>query len=389
MGATPCTGDRSRRAAEAREHARVGLGSSLRWGRGAGLAALVLSLAAALSACGSRGMPSRDPDDPTPPPAVRLPESANQPWPQAAGEVLGRSERLLVYLPRAGDQLEAIAQRFLGDAAKHWQIAEANGSTKAEAGQPLIVPLLPLNPTGVRTADLQTVPILCYHRFGGAGTRMVMSPGNFAAQLDWLARNNYTVLRLSQLTEFLAGKQPLPARSVVITIDDGYESVYRHAWPLLKKHGFPATLFVYTDFVGIGDGLSWAQLQEMAGSGLIDIQAHSKTHRNLIDRNPGETDERYRAAIETELRAPRELLEKRLAGAQVQVRHFAYPFGDANEVVLDAMARQNYQIGVTVNPGGNPFFAHPLMLRRTMIFGDTDLEGFKARLQTTRSVGAP
>lgn len=387
MAATLGTGDRSRRAAQAREHTGASRDSALGAGRCASVAALVVSLAAALAGCGSRGTPAPDPDDPAPPPAARLPESARQPWPQAAGEVLGRSERLLVYLPRAGDQQEAIAQRFLGDASKHWQIAEANGSPKAEAGQPLIVPLLPLNPTGVRASDLQTVPILCYHRFGGGGSRMVVSPNGFGAQLDWLARNNYTVLRLSQLSDFLAGKQPLPARSVVITIDDGYESVYRHAFPLLKKHGFPATLFVYTDFVGIGDGLSWAQLQDMAGSGLVDIQAHSKTHRNLTERTPGETDERYRAAIETELRAPREALEKRLAG--VQVRQFAYPFGDANEVVLDAMARQNYQIGVTVNPGGNPFFAHPLMLRRTMIFGDTDLEGFKARLQTSRSVGAP
>ena len=390
MASRSCTGDRCRRAAAAREPAPAGR----RPGTGAGWRALpaslaLLSLAAALAGCGSRGTPAADPDDPAPPPATRLPERAHQPWPQAAGEVLGRSERLLIYLPRTGDQQEAIAQRFLGDASKHWQIAEANGSPRAEPGQPLIVPLLPLNPTGVRSSDLQTIPILCYHRFGAGSTRMVMSPGNFGAQLDWLARNQYTVLRLSQLPDFLAGKQPLPARSVVITIDDGYESVYRHAFPLLKKHGFPATLFVYTDFIGIGDGLSWAQLQDMASSGLVDIQAHSKTHRNLVDRTPGETDERYRAAIETELRAPRELLEKRLSSAQVQVRQFAYPFGDANEVVLDAMTRQHYQIGVTVTPGGNPFFAHPLMLRRTMIFGDTDLDGFKARLQTTRSVVAP
>jgi peptidoglycan/xylan/chitin deacetylase (PgdA/CDA1 family) len=385
MATLHCTGDRNRRAEAARVPTRA-------WASGLARAvvpAAVLGAALILAGCGSRGSTAPDADDPAPPPPVRLPEGAHQRWPQAAGDVLGRSERLLIYLPRSGDQQEAIAQRFLGDASRHWQIAEANGTPKAEAGQPLIVPLRPLNPTGVRTSDLQTVPILCYHRFGGSGTRMVVSPNGFAAQLDWLARNQYTVLRLSQLSDFLAGKQALPARSVIITIDDGYESVYRHAYPLLKKHGFPATLFVYTDFVGIGDGLNWAQLQEMAGSGLIDIQAHSKTHRNLTERNPGETDERYRAAIETELRAPRELLEKRLSAAQVQVRQFAYPFGDANEVVLDTMARQQYQIGVTVNPGGNAFFAHPLMLRRTMIFGDTDLEGFKARLQTSRSVGTP
>jgi peptidoglycan/xylan/chitin deacetylase (PgdA/CDA1 family) len=384
MARLHCTGDRNRRAEAPSVSARP---AGTRARAAAFAAAVVLALG--LVGCGSRGTPPPEVDDPAPAPPVRLPEGAHQPWPQAAGDVLGRSERLLVYLPRSGDQQDAIAQRFLGDASRHWQIAEANGTPKAEAGQPLIVPLQPLNPIGVRTSDLQTVPILCYHRFGGTGTRMVVSPNGFAAQLDWLARNQYTVLRLSQLSDFLAGKQSLPARSVVITIDDGYESVYRHAFPLLKKHGFPATLFVYTDFIGIGDGLNWAQLQEMAGSGLIDIQAHSKTHRNLTERHPGETDERYRAAIETELRAPRELLEKRLSGAKVQVRQFAYPFGDANEVVLDTMTRQQYQIGVTVNPGGNPFFAHPLMLRRTMIFGDTDLEAFRARLQTSRSVGSP
>jgi len=308
----------------------------------------------------------------------------------AAGEVLGRSERLLIYLPHPGDQLAAIATRFLGQADRAWQITEANpGTAVPQAGQPLVVPLVASNPIGVRHGDFQTVPILCYHRFGPGSGKMVMSAASFAAQLDWLARNNYRVLKLSQLLGFLAGREALPPRSVVITIDDGYETVYRHAFPLLKKHGFPATLFVYTDFVGTTDGLNWAQLQEMASSGLVDIQAHSKTHRNLVERQPGETDERYRHNIENELRAPRELLERRLAQAKVQVRHFAYPFGDASDVVLDTMARQQYQIGVTVNPGGNGFFAQPTMLRRTMIFGDLDLEGFKAKLQTSRGLGAP
>ena len=59
---------------------------------------------------------------------------------------------------------------------------------------------------------------------------------------------------------------------MVITIDDGYESTYRHAFPILKRHGFPATVFVYTDFLGGGDALTWPQLQEMSASGLIDVQ---------------------------------------------------------------------------------------------------------------------
>ena len=152
------------------------------------------------------------------------------------------------------------------------------------------------------------------------------------------------------------------------------------------SYGFPATLFVYTDFIGAGDALSWPQLQELATSGLVDVQAHSKIHRNLIERAAGETDDQYRQGIETEARAPRELLERRLS---VQVRHYAYPYGDVNEAVLDALTRQQYQLAVTVNPGGNAFFAQPLMLRRTMIFGDHDLEAFKARLQIGRVPSAP
>ena len=212
---------------------------------------------------------------------------------------------------------------------------------------------------------------------------MSVSPDNFAAQLDWLARNDYRVIRLSQLAGFLQGREALPKRAVVITIDDGYESVFRHALPALRKHGFPATLFAYSDFVGAGDALSWPQLKELLGSGLIDVQAHSKSHRNLIERAAGEDDNRYRSNVEAEVKVPREVLEKRLAHV---VNQFAYPYGDANELVLEMLGRQRYELAVTVNPGGNAFFAQPLMLRRTMIFGDHDLEAFKARLQTSRAV---
>ena len=119
---------------------------------------------------------------------------------------------------------------------------------------------------------------------------------------------------------------------------------------------------------------------------LIDIQAHSKTHRNLIERASGETDERYRQMLELEARAPREALERKLPGP---VRQYAYPYGDANDAVLDVLGRQQYQLAVTVNPGGNTFYAQPLMLRRTMIYGDHDIEAFKSRLQISRVTVAP
>ena len=340
-----------------------------------------LVLSALAAGCGTPA--PAPPSPPAAPPAVAAP-----PAPSAAGRVLGRSDRLVVYQPAGGDTLRSIAARFLGSESRDWVIADFNGIAKAEADRPLVVPLRPINPAGISAEQYQTVPILCYHRFGngsGAG-KMVVSAANFAAQLDWLARNDHHVIPLSQLVGFLEGRQPLPKRSVVITIDDGYESVHRIALPLLRKYGFPATLFVYTDFIGAGDALSWAQLQELAASGLVDVQAHSKSHRNLIERDPADTDERYRQLLDLEVRAPREALERKL---QVQVRHYAYPYGDANQLVLDALARQRYQLGLTVNPGGNGFFAQPLMLHRTMIYGDHDLAAFKLKLQTVRGTAAP
>jgi peptidoglycan/xylan/chitin deacetylase (PgdA/CDA1 family) len=321
-----------------------------------------------------------------PPPAPSAPPVGKAaPVPPTTGEVIARNDRLLVYQPAAGETLRSIAARWLGSEEREWQIAEANdGLKRAEPGQPLVVPLKAPNPIGVHADSYQTVPVLCYHRFGTGGGKMTVSPANFAAQMDWLVRNRYHVVRLGQLAAYLEGREPLPEKSVVITFDDGYESVYRHAYPVLRKHGLPATLFVYTDFIGAGDALSWAQLQELVASGLVDVQAHSKSHRNLIERGAGEADDRYLQGLEQETRGPRELLEKRLP---VQVKHYAFPYGDANEQVLEMLARQRYSLAVTVNPGGNAFFAQPLMLRRTMIFGDHDLEAFKARLQTSRRIG--
>lgn len=300
-----------------------------------------------------------------------------------AGQILGRNDRFLIYVPASNETLRTIARRFLGNEERYGMIGDMNGIKHARAGQPVVVPLQPINPTGVSADGYQTVPILCYHRFGSRDGKMTVTPENFAAQMEYLARKDYRVVRLSDLVGFLEGKRPLPKRAVVITIDDGYASAYRHAFAVLKKHGFPATMFLYPEFVGSKDAVTWVQLQEMVDSGLVEVQAHSMSHTNLTLRIAGETDERYRERIDNELRTPRAAIERKLP---VQVASYAYPYGDASEVLLDRLMHAGYRLGVTVNPGGNPFFSHPLLLRRTMIFGEHDLDAFKSRLQVFREL---
>lgn len=323
----------------------------------------------------------------TAPLAAQPSTAATEGLTHARGQVLGRNDRLLIYLPQPGDKLGAIAERFLGQARREWMISEANGAAAVEPGVPLVVPLQPLNPTGITTDRVQTIPILCYHRFGLSNSKMVVSPARFASQLEWLARDGYRVVRLDELPDFLAGRKPLPQKSVVITIDDGYESVHRFAYPLLRQYGFPATLFVYTDFIGAGDALRWSQLQEMSSSGIVDIQSHTKSHRNLIERGRGESEDRYRTNLTAEMQVPKDLLQRRLDGHQIKA--IAYPYGDANAVVVDSAVKNGFELGATVVPGGNPFYAQPMLLRRTMIFGDLDIEGFKSKLLVSRPLQAP
>ena len=362
----------------------------LRLGGGPGLA--LLSTALLLAACASEPVP----DAGRPAAAVQAPASvlpgrdgasAGTAWPQARGRVLARNERLLVYRSAPGDSHEGVAARFLGAASQAWQITQANDAARSATQQVWLVPLQPLNPLGVEPDRVQTVPILCYHRLGGGSSRMVVSPARFEAQMSWLVDNDYRVVRLAELAGFLAGQLPLPPRSVVITFDDGYESFHRHAYPVLKKLGLPATVFVYTDFIGGGDALSWSQLREMLASGLVDVQSHSKSHRNLVERRPGETDQLYLASLDAEMRIPRDTLERRLP--PLKIRRLAYPFGDVNAQVLASAARHGIELAVTVVPGGNAFYADPLLLRRTMIFGDTGLDAFKSKLQVSRALQAP
>jgi peptidoglycan/xylan/chitin deacetylase (PgdA/CDA1 family) len=293
--------------------------------------------------------------------------------------VVARNDRFIIYRPKRDDTLRSLAQHFLGDEGRSWEIADFNRIKELKPGSLVVIPMRPVNPVGVFPDGYQTVPILAYHRFGNKDGKMVVTPEAFAAQLKYLADNEYRVIRLRELVEFLAGRRGVPERAVVITIDDGYASTYQYAFPLLQKYGFPATVFVYTDFVGAKDALSWDQMKEMLSSGLIDIQSHSKSHESLAAMLPGESDRHYRDRLDQEVKVGRDLLQRKLG---VDVSIFAYPYGDANAIVVDRVAKADYRLAVTVNPGGNPFFAKPLLLQRTMIFGDHDIEAFKARLQT-------
>lgn len=339
------------------------------------LTGLLLALAALVAGCATPVPPASPPHTPAP----RVVEAPS------ADPVIARDREFAVVRVGPGDTYATLAQRFLDDAGKAWWLAKFNHDEALQPGSLIAVPLQVRNPIGVYANGYQTVTVLCYHRFGTRGSRLNVTPAAFEAQMEFLSRNGYNVVPVSKLAAFLDGREALPAKTVAITIDDGYKSMFEVALPILRKFGFAATVYLYTDFVGAGDALTWAQMKEMTSSGLVDIQPHSKTHANLTLRLPGETEARYRDRIRREVEVPVATLRERLSMTSFS---YAYPYGDVNDYVIELLARQKVDHGVTVTPGGNAFYAYPLMLRRSMVFGNEDLDAFKAKLTTFVRTGA-
>jgi peptidoglycan/xylan/chitin deacetylase (PgdA/CDA1 family) len=282
----------------------------------------------------------------------------------------------VVVLAKDGDTAEGLAQRYLGDATKAWMIEDYNGTAIFTQGRQVVIPKRPWNPSGVESRGYQLVPILCYHNLGPQTRgRLLLSVSAFEEQMRYLKREGYRVITLRQFLEFVSLRQQLPRKTVVLTFDDGWKSFKEYARPILKELGFPATLFIYTDFVGARVALSWAEIKELAQEG-FDVQAHSKTHEDMR-RKPTESDEDYNRRMQAELVAPLGVFQQR-AGQLPRI--LAYPYGSHDADVVKRVREAGYVAALDVRRQGNPSFTPPLTIHRAQIYSEMSLEDFARNL---------
>ncbi|MCL6545041.1 MAG: polysaccharide deacetylase family protein [Bryobacteraceae bacterium] len=193
--------------------------------------------------------------------------------------------------------------------------------------------------------------ILTYHSIDNHGSVLSVSPETFRRQLEWLAASGIPVAPLSQIRE--------QRGAVALTFDDGYRNFAETAWPLLRRYGFPATVFVVAGKVGgrndwpaLGrhvpalDLMEWDELQRVVREGAA-VGSHDLTHAPnlaLLEEAP----------LRERLSSSRAILEDRLG---VPVRSFAYPYGKVNARLRRAVA-DCYETGCTteldfVTPGAD------------------------------------
>lgn len=192
----------------------------------------------------------------------------------------------------------------------------------------------------VVVADQNAVISVYHHVSNSTPPSTSLSPAAFRAHLSFLAENNFTVLPLTQILTTLNDGEDLPERTVAITFDDGYESIYSTAFPLLQEFGFPFTVFVSTGPIDRQQNgyMTWEQLSALHRAG-VAIGNHGTEHRSLLEMT---TDEARVDILAAQARINKEL------GPQPKL--FAYPYGEYNDAKKRLLAELGYT-GFAQNSG--------------------------------------
>jgi peptidoglycan/xylan/chitin deacetylase (PgdA/CDA1 family) len=212
--------------------------------------------------------------------------------------------------------------------------------------------------------------ILSYHGISvWPANPYAVSSDDFVRQIVHLA-DQFVPISVDELVLRLRGGEPLPERSVALTIDDGYADIHANAYPILAQYAIPATIFLPVDFIGTSgsadatarmsqtDFLAWDQIREMSRNG-ISFGSHAMSHLSLTRLT--------RREVQHQLESSRATIEDEIGRA---VTGFAYPYGtvrDFNAEVAQAVAQAGYLWAVTGVSGVNTPRSDLFTLRRTKI----------------------
>lgn len=194
--------------------------------------------------------------------------------------------------------------------------------------------------------------------------RIAVSVDQFRAHMTWLKRLGYRSFPLAQYPDYLRQNKSIPARSVGITFDDGYEDVLTLGLPILRDLGFTATLFAVAEELGgrnTWDGgnaalMSIDHYKEWSQNGM-DVGAHSCRHRHLTREN-GET-------LRHEIIEAKRLLEDSLGQ---RMRTFAYPYGETDERVETVVKEAGYAAAYATDRASKDHVDNILRIRRAVVF---------------------
>lgn len=229
---------------------------------------------------------------------------------------------------------------------------------------------------GRATDPTVRIPVLMYHRVGvphdADDATYCITAERFASHVQALADDGYEAVALETFVAWLAdARVRMPAKPFVLTFDDGFADLHRHAWPMLRERAWPATVFLVAGLIGGHDRwmqrpggrrpptdlLDADQILSMANGG-ISFHSHSSNHLDLVALSDD--------VLVDEVAGSRRLLGELLGHP---VDFFAYPFGRHDSRVVAAVKSAGYRAALSVLPGFNRRDVDPFRIRRLDVFG--------------------
>ncbi|HKK63965.1 MAG TPA: polysaccharide deacetylase family protein [Bacteroidales bacterium] len=303
-----------------------------------------------------------------------LPQPAQEPAP-----LVYQSKKYVLYPRDQGVALGELSRQYYGSEREIWRIEDAHDPHSPGSAAFITIPLKEKNKGGLFVNGYQGVPILCYHKFIPNDPSPLNTPPDiFRQQLTFLKDNGFRTISPDMLLDFLRFRRQIPKKSVMLTIDDGFKSGFKTAAPILLEFGFSAVFFIYTDYIGVSDqALTWQDLRRLKAAGFY-IGSHSTSHSDLSRKLEEEPNDAYRKRLYKEIVVSKQTIDRKLNQNTII---FSFPYGRYNKHVMALSRSAGYEMAVTVDRGGNPFFSNPLALKRDMIL-NKDIKTFKTRLDT-------
>ena len=231
-------------------------------------------------------------------------------------------------------------------------------------------------PTDATASRDTAVPILMYHVLSEAPPDapfpdLYVAPRDFRAQLAWLDRHGYAAVTLRDVWEHWHRGAQLPAKPVVIAIDDGFRDTYTVGLPALRAHGWPGVLNLALSHLDVGWGLTEHRMRALIRSGW-EIASHTSTHPDLT----GVSDVQLRR----EVAGSKRLLERRFG---IDVHFFCYPSGRFDARVVAEVGRAGY-LGAATTREGLARRSAPFALQRIRVSGGDGVDGLAVALGQPR-----
>lgn len=229
-----------------------------------------------------------------------------------------------------------------------------------------------------------------------------ISPDDFEKDLQYITKNNYSTVTVSDLVEYVYSDKPLPKKCIMLTFDDGYYNNYHYAFPLLKKYGCKAVIspiasmtekYTQDGNISITYGhINADNIKEMVTSGLVEIQNHSYnmhtlTPRRGVEQKRAESDAEYKAVISADITHAQEYLK---SSTGVVPSCFIYPFGAKSRSTLEVIKKLGFVSTMTCTENTNLISHDPESLfelgRYRRVRGES-VEQILSRSKINKTVG--